>query len=1434
MSYVAHFLKFVFPLFLFFEEANAAGGINFWENKCDPARANVFQKYPRSGIDGAIVVGNEVIVHNSSSNTQFGDYLGYGLSSDASTGAISTLNEKVEGGILAQTSDDSGGFYISGYFRFVGNNSLEASLARINSNGSFNSAVLATGLVCPELSEVTVMKKIGTALYLGGYFQTMCGQVRKGLAAIHLASGTLSSWSPLVEGSVVSLESNGVDLFIGGNFTKVNDISRSGLARVSLSTGSLQPSAIGVFNSWTSPSVEALYLDGNKLVVGGYFEAVTEANSFAAILDSSLNTLNTEFPNGTVWVTVNDNSTGWFIAGAFTKVGALVRNRIARYNSDGTLSSWSVDINGEVRTMELDGTTLYIGGDFTTVGGSPRNRLAAIDITTSTVTSWDPNPNGTTIVKLGLTPSTVVVSGDFSEVAGESKYRFAEINKSDGLSTSFNQTISGDWGMDDKVTAMTYNGGNLYFGGAFQYVGTAVGAGVPTDASTGAQSASSLAQVNGNVFTSIADGSGGWYIGGSFTKIGGVARSRIARINSDGSLNSWVSSANDDVYALAIDGTNLYVGGKFTQLGGQNRNRLGSVEISTGNATSWNPNVFDGQINNIAFTSNSIYVAGSFTQISAQDRSVVAEFVKSTGVLTAWSPPFQFAGSGHTLLVDGTTLYVGGGFYLDSHGSAAAFDTTTGAHLTAWNPFPSGMVYSLVKKGTNILLGGSFDYLKGYTIQRNSLAEVDTINGDPTSFNPTFDWFVREVHTIYANATTVYVGGTFNRYQGTHRANVVAFDHSGNLNSWNPDTIGRTQTISESGGKIYVGGRFRGIKGTARRFLGSIDLTTKTVTSWDPRVSTFYQWDRVMVMKSKASEIYIGGSYIALNWTARTNLSIVDTSGTLSSWAPSLTGEVLDIAFNGSNVYAVGNIPEAQSTPRKHLAEFDSGGILTSWYPKAIGGGVPWSVALNGTSIMVGGQFLAVTDSLNRNALASIDISSDTLESWAPVIDDTYPLVSEINKCNGAYVVGGSFSSSGGTARGNVASFNNSGVLTSFEANTNDSIESMAVLGNTLYLSGGFSNVNGVSRTRTAAVDCTTSTVTAWRVDLRGSLLGSGSTMYVSGSGMYNPLLNRVSVGRSLGSIDPVTFQPNAWSPNPDSIVLSTHLSGSTLFVGGGFSNISSTARSFLAAYSMPSKTLLSFDAGIASTGNEMVNFLTSNDTNLYVAGTFTQVAGEPRDRLFAVNKVTGVLVPSFNPTFTDPYNNIGDPVNIANVVSSFNLLFVTGNFLTVNGQSRGGLAIFDLSTHTLSSWNPVFAGGYVTAIHATNEKLYVAGSFATVNGQTRKGVARFDIATQTLDSWSPTLNSEMFSWMAKVFKLGDAVYFTGSFTTFGGQSRDGFAMVSDATGNLYPETFNRNGEDSSSLNGILSIGARKVIYGTFIFTDGKGAWGVYGMCRRE
>ncbi len=147
-----------------------------------------------------------------------------------------------------------------------------------------------------------------------------------------------------------------------------------------------------------------------------------------------------------------------------------------------------------------------------------------------------------------------------------------------------------------QVKTIVRNGDTIYVGGLFQQVGPRTGPGVGIDAATGeSQGLPEVSGGAGQVHAVAADGSGGWYLGGDFHRVGGVPRSNIAHILADGSVDpGFDPSADAQVQTLAVaaDGK-VYAGGWFTHIGGADRNYIAALD-SSGKATSWDAQAGSG------------------------------------------------------------------------------------------------------------------------------------------------------------------------------------------------------------------------------------------------------------------------------------------------------------------------------------------------------------------------------------------------------------------------------------------------------------------------------------------------------------------------------------------------------------------------------------------------------------------------------------------------------------------------------------------------------------------------------------------------------------------------------------------------------------------------------------------------------------------------
>jgi uncharacterized delta-60 repeat protein len=271
--------------------------------------------------------------------------------------------------------------------------------------------------------------------------------------------------------------------------------------------------------------------------------------------------------------------------GVFTIYGGDGHNRIIRLNFDGSVDSsfWIGDgFNNTVTTIQLqsDGKIL-VGGSFTQYNNITRNRIVrlnsdgSIDNTFSIGTGFNGQVTSIAIQSDGK----ILVSGQFGNYNNLSSTGFMVRLNTDG---SVDNTFSIGTGFSAFVqTIRLQSDGKILVGGAFtSYNGTSINriARLNSDGSIDNTFSIGTGFADNFLMTIEIQSDGKLLIGGTFTSYNGTSSNRIVRLNSDGSrdnifnvgagFNSTVSTIQ-----LSSDGK-VFVGGEFSEYDGVTRNKF--------------------------------------------------------------------------------------------------------------------------------------------------------------------------------------------------------------------------------------------------------------------------------------------------------------------------------------------------------------------------------------------------------------------------------------------------------------------------------------------------------------------------------------------------------------------------------------------------------------------------------------------------------------------------------------------------------------------------------------------------------------------------------------------------------------------------------------------------------------------------------------------
>jgi outer membrane protein assembly factor BamB len=330
-------------------------------------------------------------------------------------------------------------------------------------------------------------------------------------------------------------------------------------------------------------------------------------------------------------------------------------------------------------------------------------------------------------------------------------------------------------------------------GTAVENTGPRSANGMIVDAASG--HAVGAVSANDSITAAVSDGSGGWFIAGSFTQVDGHPRASVAHVRADGSLDTaWRGPdigppAALTFLSLARSGTRLLLAGGFSLEGRRPgvvalRAADGSLDPAwatppvcsdgawavradagrawvatacaappcivavsgaTGHSIAWSPGVAavgeTGCVNDIAFAGYAVFFTGGFTAVGGVPREGIAAADASNGrVLAAFAPSGSCAQGGHAIAVARGRVFVGGDAC-----PIAAFASTSGRQLWAVARRGGASTNALLAISGRVYVGGAFTRLGG--VVAHGLVGLDARTGHAVA-----TWHLPPSTDVYALA----------------------------------------------------------------------------------------------------------------------------------------------------------------------------------------------------------------------------------------------------------------------------------------------------------------------------------------------------------------------------------------------------------------------------------------------------------------------------------------------------------------------------------------------------------------------------------------------------------------------------------------------------------------------------------------------------------
>lgn len=608
----------------------------------------------------------------------------------------------------------------------------------------------------------------------------------------------------------------------------------------------------------------------NKILIGGNFTTVND--SFRQNLIRLNSNGSTDFTfsrragaNGQIYSIASQEDGKILIGGHFTKVNrffnsydGVERNRVARFNQDGSLdSSFSPSINNLVSSIVVqDNGKIIIGGSFTEIDNTIRNRIARLNVDGSLEEAFNPSSDSIVNSIVLRADNKILVGGGFGIIGNKERARIARLNQDGSVDTTFTKDIKIDVVSFSAVHTITLQSdGHALIGGSFFTKGNTNRdrlALINTSGGIDLSFAAGEFLTGARLSTMVMQKDNKIVIGGNFTSIGGYKVDRVARLNTDGSVDTSfrtrdllvLEKRNADyinVNSIAIqqdDKILVGLGRRFDQVSGRSSSRLVRLHID-GRLDNSFRNPFLPIIRDIVIQPDrKIIIAGAFSSINDRNQSNIARLDIFGNTDTSFSLNASIVGRRVNSLVvqpDGKILIAGD--FSEVSGSArknlARLNDDGTLDFTFFNDKATDEVTSLLRQNNgNFIVGGGFRTL----VEGGWVGDLGRTNSDgllDLSFAPKHEKGTASFAKVFDDDSLLVAGFT-ELIDGVHTPKLKRFTRDGLLDkNFNSNVSGFVTAIDfQSDGQILLAGSRISVNGSTES--GFVRLKDSPVSQVPP------------------------------------------------------------------------------------------------------------------------------------------------------------------------------------------------------------------------------------------------------------------------------------------------------------------------------------------------------------------------------------------------------------------------------------------------------------------------------------------------------------------------------------------------------------------------------------------------------------------------
>lgn len=488
--------------------------------------------------------------------------------------------------------------------------------------------------------------------------------------------------------------------------------------------------------------------------------------------------------------------------------------------------------------------------------------------------------------------------------------------------------------------------------------------------------------------------------------------------------------------------------------------------------------------------------------------------------------------------------------------------------------------------------------------------------------------------------------------------------------------------------------------------------------------------------------------YDGTKWNSLGNGIMNTTNGITSS----ILNTVYDILFVNNDIYIGGDFSNVNGTPGYfNIAKFTK--TTSTWSNLLLGIiGTVYRLVYDGSKyIYVGGDFSNVNSTLKANNIARWDVTTST---WSAMGSTTLNVGTNRSPSN----AGGVFD--------------------------------MILIGNLLYVGGGFTNVNfnvlntspSITANRIAIWNTTTNT---WSAIISGANNGADNTVrsfvYSGGNDLYvaGAFARLIGTSNLLGcgklniSNNTVTATGSPIGPGlgtytdgfgtPKNGVFGISLFNGYLFAFGTFytnefySQRNEASTNYIRYLDIAANKWYELTSYYSEPFEDLYKPLSDGD-NFYLPSSYNQT-------MKFISSSLSLYSPSQNRIFNHFSMIANNTINAMAYDSVNNILYFGGAFTYLNGQTINRIGRWNLNTQQFSTLGSG-VNGTVLSMTFSNQILYVGGSFTTATDSvSTKTVNRIALWNNSTSIWS-ALGSGVNGNVRSIHISGNLIWLGGDFTT--------------------------------------------------------------------